>query len=288
MTTNRRLRWICAVFSSFLMGISLPGCAIPERENEVEGGCSDNFDTDQDGRIDCEDTDCNNHCSCLPPDQCPDRTNDMGGLTDTQTVTLPYLYVWINDKQSPFNTDTTMTEGVDIDAVELISGGQSLFAETVSLCQFAVGDNTDASDCNELLREPDGCDLNADDTEFVSLSRTGNVIVSFGSGVEIQAGDTITVHACDRTTDNPPRPEERYDAFVGVSPTDTTDLNWVPCIINGSGVASCTVPALPQVQQIPQEQPTNNFDDSLDCIGSPCNTNADCCGGLPCVDGICL
>jgi hypothetical protein len=257
--------------------------AIPvEEEDAVERGCSNGIDDDGDGLIDCDDdVDCD-------PESVPCAPSDPG--EGDAGARWPYLYVWITDRQSPGQPDASGLAGVDIDAVALFDSADTLiaYAGSVETCQFGAGDNSFAADCASILGPRDSdCDPDSGEFNFLSLGRAGNLIMSFESQFEISTDDSITVFACEGAADDPSSEREVYDVFLGVSPTNIADPNWYPCTTNATGTTSCDVPELPEVFTDPNT-PSNDNPGDGDCFGRPCDTRADCCNDLPCVNGACL
>jgi hypothetical protein len=151
-----------------------------------------------------------------------------------------YHYVLIVDSNMDPST-VGGRAGLDIDAVELVSGSESVFAASVSECAFGSGDNSAASDCNRALGTPEAT-CNAAPASWVSLAGDGGyLIVSFEGLHEIRQGDLVRVHSCD-PADGP------YDVSVGVS-TTATDPNWMRVMADATGTVEATVPALPVVPE---------------------------------------
>ena len=173
-------------------------------------------------------------------------TTDTGGNEDTGS-TQTYHYVMVEDLEDPGTSSPTHTAGVDIFGVQLIEGGRTHNASQVHEVRFGTGDNSNATDANQVLGVPDDdCDPSADTPSYVSLGGDGGyLIVSFGSLEEIVEGDDIVVHECGRAQ-NPGATDEHYDFFVGVA-TGASDPNWVTVCTRSTGVQTCRVPSLPQV-----------------------------------------
>jgi hypothetical protein len=150
----------------------------------------------------------------------------------------PYRYVLILDQES------IDTGGIELDAVALIQGGETYYADDWHECIQGPGieNVTTTRDCNMALGSPnnEAGECESDDTFYVNLGGLGgSIIVSFDAEREIETGDAIRVYECGRVADD-------YKVDVGVG-TSVTDPDWVRCLEDGSGVAECTVPELPPV-----------------------------------------
>jgi hypothetical protein len=191
---------------------------------------------------------------------CETPEGDTGGEADAgepdagpQPEYQTYHYVLIDDLEDPGTSSRTHTSGVDIFGVQLVAGGSTTNASQIHDCNFGTGDNGNARDCNQALGAPVGdCDSttsnNPDfDADYVALGGLGGyLIVSFGSLEEIEEGDEIIVHECGQAQ-NSGATEEFYDYSVGVA-TDASDPNWLRICSRASGVSTCRVPSLPQVE----------------------------------------
>jgi hypothetical protein len=194
--------------------------------------------------------------SCDPntdPNCVVDGGTDAGADTTVDTSTdegggfQTYHYVLIQDLENPNTSSPTHTAGVDIDAVGLTKNGAAeIYAAQVHECNFGPGDNAHATNCNLALGAPqNGCSPTGT-PDYVSLGGDGGyIIVSFTNLAEIDTGNTLRVYECG-SQQNPGATAEHFDASVGVA-TTLNDPHWVACITNGTGIAECTVPNLPQV-----------------------------------------
>lgn len=178
--------------------------------------------------------------NCVVPSG--DGSTDSDGLPPKFA---PYVYVLVQDLEERDRGGGRA--GADIVAVELRSGGASSYASQVHDCEFGGLDNSLAQNCNVVqgvpLPDEQSClsDPTPAQVDFVSLGGVGgSMVVSFGLLKEIQQGDQLVVYACDGVV------SEHYNALVGTS-SDPNDPNWRPCISNGTGISSCTVPVLPGV-----------------------------------------
>lgn len=181
------------------------------------------------------------------PNTDPDCTtaspNPSESGTPTPTPTLPYLYVWVEDAGLD-PSEAVMTGGVDIEGVSVTpQGGSETFADQIHECVFGPDDNSDATNCAQALGDPGAaCDMETPD--FVSLGGAGGYLIVSFTGIEIQAGDTITVTECGAAR-NAIGVDERYDVLV--STDSSISGSAVECVAGGAGVTSCTVPTLPDV-----------------------------------------
>ena len=146
-----------------------------------------------------------------------------------------YTYVLIEDLES---VDTV---GVDLDAVALIHNGSTYYAdEWHEYIQGPGIETSNHTDCGQALGPPDNemGECTAADSFFVNLGGLGgSVVVSFDARRELVQGDTIRVYDCGLVSDV-------YRVSVGVG-SSVTDPNWVLCANDASGLAECTIPALP-------------------------------------------
>ena len=150
---------------------------------------------------------------------------------------LPYLYVLVQDHTTAAEPGM---DGLDVDAIEVVRGGQSYAATELLECAFGTGDNAEANDCNQALGAAGG-NCSAQPAEHVSLGGDGGyLLLGFSNLGAIEAGDHVIVHECDATDDGP------YDVFVGVGAT-VSDPNWVVCAQTATGTTDCVVPTLPVV-----------------------------------------
>lgn len=139
-----------------------------------------------------------------PPTPCPDGCG-AGVCEDNECV---YTHVLVQDISAELNGPHP---GSDIDAIELISNGQSFFARTPTDFFSDATMTNDASDPSqvagapELAGTPFACDVDAATEHWFSLA-TGFVVVDFGR--PIREGDQIVVYEC------PGRVDE-YDVSLG-------------------------------------------------------------------------
>jgi hypothetical protein len=158
---------------------------------------------------------------------------------------LPYRYVLILDRESPD------TAGMDLDAVALLSGGSTFYADDVHQYVGASGlEATHVETFNDPVQalgppnnEQGECTPGSD-TFYVNLGGAGGfIVVSFADGREILTGDIIRVYECGL-----PSEADVYDVMIGTE-TSASDPHWVACALNTSGVTECIVPELPLIPE---------------------------------------
>jgi len=188
---------------------------------------------------------------CLPMQQTPDggdgntwtwdTTNTTDTSSDTGNQEEGYRYVMLVDRQELAAAELEEAPGIDVDALQLSSGGLSYWASDIAAAEPGAA-TVDAkfADFTRLLRGAEGtCNLN--DVDFVSMGGApAFAIVSFDNRL-LKEGDEVTVHECAFGLDASVEP---YDIFIGVS-NDPSDQRWVPCAIDAVGAFTCTVPVLP-------------------------------------------
>lgn len=174
--------------------------------------------------------------STMGADSCLGKQSSTPDATPADAASAnTYTYVLIEDLED----DTTV--GVDLDAVALMHGGTTYYADEWH--EYITGPGIDSSnntDCSQALGPPDNAagECTSGDSFFVNLGGLGgSVVVSFDGRRELNTGDEIRVWDCG------PVPDE-YRISVGVG-SSVTDPNWVLCASVASGVSACTVPALP-------------------------------------------
>ncbi len=125
-----------------------------------------------------------------------------GGGTDTGPDPAVYRYLYLFDLSDSLSGPHP---GADIDAVELVRGGRSFYATTISDRGFEPGLSNEASASSAMLGAPQAtgnpprCNLSANPPHWYSLGG-GFVVVDFGSGVAIQDGDEIVIYECSGTS----------------------------------------------------------------------------------------
>jgi hypothetical protein len=177
-----------------------------------------------------------------PDCQVADAGGDTGGTDaggDVQQFQT-YNYVLVMDLEDPD------TAGVDLDAIALIAGGSTFYADDWHECILGPGIEaagvTTTVDCNQALGPPNNQagECTGSDTFYVNLGGTGgSIVVSFDGLREIATGNQVRVYDCGRVPDE-------YSIRVGVG-TQVSDPDWVTCTPSASGVGECTVPNLPPV-----------------------------------------
>jgi hypothetical protein len=169
------------------------------------------------------------------PDTDPDCVADAPDAGSGET--RPYQFVLVEDLEE------AGTLGVELDAVALIKGGTTIYADQAQECILGEG-TTDKNDCNRALGPPDNAtgQCTPSDDFYVNLGGTGgSLVVSFNGLTEINTGDQIRVYDCGFVPDE-------YRILVGTE-TSATAGNWVVCTPSASGIGECTVPDLPPVPQ---------------------------------------
>lgn len=121
-----------------------------------------------------------------------------GGNTDTGgTTSAVYRYVYIID----FGGGGGSHPGADIDAVEVVSGGQSRWATAVTDRYFEPGVSNAADDPTQTLGPPattgsaHSCDVSAAIPHWYSLGPAGFIVLDTGAA-GIQDGDELIVYEC--------------------------------------------------------------------------------------------
>lgn len=145
-------------------------------------------------------------------DECDPTIDPTCELTDAGTDTggtetgvdpgpepaVPYRFLYLFDLSSALSGQHP---GADIDAIELVRGGRSFYATTITDRFAEPGITNGASNANMLLGAPQAsgnppaCNLSANPPHWYSLAG-GFVIVDFGANVTIEDGDEIVVYEC--------------------------------------------------------------------------------------------
>ncbi len=222
-----------------------PDCTAGTSNNNHNGSDNDDGSDNDNASHDDSENDNENESDTDRENGQEDENTNENGDDDDGPAFAPYRYVMIVDQEDPGTSSASSTAGADIDAVELVSGGSVSDATQIENCWFGDGDNSAATNCSDALGAPDnGCSPDAPD--FVSLGGSGGIlVVSFGPDTEIFAGDVIIIYECGRDQ-NPGATDEHYDVWVGVS-SGLDEPDYVQCMADGTGIAQCTVPTLPQV-----------------------------------------
>lgn len=125
--------------------------------------------------------------------------------------------------------------GADIDAIALQSGGQTVYASSVTDSFIPPGIANLAPNVTEILGPPDvgpnTCDLTDGAEHWVSLAG-GEIVVTFGRA--LQPGDRITVYECAGAA------QDAFDLTIGVS--SRLEGDWTPLLEEATGTISATVP----------------------------------------------
>lgn len=147
-----------------------------------------------------------------------------------------YAFLLIKDEEDPATTGASATAGADIDAVQVMMGGELRAAAVVEGSGFGSGDNSSASTASDALGAPDS-ECGVGDPGYVSLGGEdgGYLILSFGA--DLSTGDTVTVTECGGSSWNT---AELYDVRVGNDGLFGTD--WVLCGDDLSAIDECFVP----------------------------------------------
>lgn len=157
-----------------------------------------------------------------------------GGPSPDAAVYQTYHYVLVRDQES------TGTAGTELDAVELISGGQTFYAD--SYYDFIEGAGkqhiSTTQDPNVALGPP-GSDADGGVSTVFLGGTGGSIAVSFGGKRELAEGDQVRVY----TADGGPG---RFGIYVGVEPKENSQY-WVTCTPSATVIPECPVPPLPPV-----------------------------------------
>lgn len=125
--------------------------------------------------------------------------------------------------------------GADIDAVALISNGQTVYASSVTDSFIPPGVSNLAPTPTEILGPPDvgpeTCDLSDGNEHWVSLAG-GEIVVTFGR--PILSGDRIVVYECAGAA------QDAFDVTIGVSARLEGD--WDTLLEEATGTVTANVP----------------------------------------------
>ena len=223
-------------------------CEMIEPEPCADGAtCSDGFA--------CDDTAMTCFDSCeAGDDHCAEGFSCDAGACVATAMTYPYVAL-ISETTNADDINDTNTPGPDIDAIELTSGGTSVFATTIEASAQGAGGDADSRNANGVIATitgpndaiPDGggdCNLAEDDaSQFWSMGdTTGFAVVSFGQ--DLLDGDTVTVWELDNVICNfSTERTDAYGAYVGSSAaelseaTTATDIGGDAWLALGSSAA---------------------------------------------------
>lgn len=185
-------------------------------EGQVPGSCTDGFDNDGNGVIDCEDP------GCAPSPDCACEVGeapDYSGYTVTEDEGLPD-YV-------PIDIDLDCNDN----AVEVQMGSGELVRFTKFVWTWTDAGDEFNPDGAARLEGYSGSGQGCDDTEALETYDGWRMIVSFSGKPE--PGNEVDVHSLEAVDGPPPPPKARAatiriadyrpDATVGAAATDETD-----------------------------------------------------------------
>ena len=175
---------------------------------------------------------------CVDADCAPDEVCQPDGICEAAwTYPEDWRYVAIiSTTRNPTDLDDTNTPGPDIDAIELMANGESIYATTVEAFGQGAGGNDDGNVnavVSSLLGSRDAiptgggeCDL-SEGTGFWSMGdSTGFVVVSFDN-TSLEDGNTISVWELnDLICDNISTTRaDIFQLFTGSSEVDLTAIS---------------------------------------------------------------
>lgn len=235
----------------------------PENAADVCDGFACNIAAEADAGV-CFET-CATEAQCVEGFTCADVTPEADSADETADETAPAVFACVEVMESseppvPFvfvgvvsTTDDPegSTPGPNVDAVEVLRDGTSVWAASAPASQFVQGSgnaepatNDDASALGEAVTR-DSFDANAQtcseavSAETFSLGATGGyLVVDFGPGFELANGDEIRVWELS----NPPcstfdgggsvparNPGDTFEVFIGQADAlnDLFEDGWV-------------------------------------------------------------
>jgi hypothetical protein len=172
-------------------------------------------------------------------DACTDGSECESGICEGDVCVAepamdPYLFVAVVSTATGADAIDNNTPGPDIDAIQLVKGGNDNFATAVeSFGAGAVGADGNVNDDASLVVGPNDAIPAVDGSEDCNLAEVGDtdpsaqfhslggdggyVVVSFATGIEVEDGNTINVwELADTTCNNVDRVRpDSYNVFIG-------------------------------------------------------------------------
>lgn len=174
---------------------------------------------------------------CETTDAGTGTTDTGGGGTDTGGGGDDgYRYILIFDLSDP-SSYSAVHPGSDIDAVEVVRNGQTIYAAGVA-DRLAHSDSPHRADDPSQILGPPGpgggggaCDVDAEPEHWYSLG-DGQILLDMGT--TFQSGDEITIYECAGAT------SDSFTVLVGTE--GRLEGTFVEVLAEGEGVVSITVP----------------------------------------------
>ena len=201
--------------------------------NDFGGDTTAGCGTLQEGASRCEGADAVATCSGGSLNVAECGTGSYCGPDASCTPVYRYLMVSdLSSSQSPPNP------GADVDAVELIHGGQSYYGTRVTDSFIPTDVVNETPDPSEAIGQPDigggeshACDYSNGHAHWVSLGG-GQVVFSFDGNQPVQDGDTVIVYECGRQGST--GIDDPFEIALG-SGSRIDDTGWVTIVDSAQG-----------------------------------------------------
>ena len=239
---NRKLLWMFAAAS---LSMGLMACDVEEDEE----GCTSDDDCaameicqadTMDGSGDeaaasmCVAVECMADADCATEG---DTCNMTSYECETPVADPDFVYVAVvSTTDNATDLDDTNTPGPDIDAIELVSGGESFFADFVEASNTGAGGNEDGNvngavasilDANDAIPTDGGdCDLAEGQGFWSAGDADGFAVITFTGSRALADGDSITVWELDDAAcDNVGTVRhDGYEVYVGTTDVVVDDI----------------------------------------------------------------